>query len=226
MTSAYVISALMGNCQQESSFYVGAVEQGEESNWTKLLSGFGLFQWTNSQSSGGYGRRYNMQKWMHDNASSQTDGYKQLEYLRVENIWQRVYNSGGFYHESKYNNLTEFLNSTSTDIQELTEEFCWHWEIPSYTYANVKRRVEKANIALQILSNLGSYATIAEGFPARGIELTADDTSGYFTESIAVTKAFNTAFNGTPPAPHPTDNLAMMLLLLLNKKKKRRLHIR
>ena len=105
--SIYVVSALCGNAWRESTINPGINEVGG--------GGFGIFQWTG-------GRRDSLEQWLSNNGYSMTDGNGQLQYLIVEDSWQGSFNG--------ISSLSDFLNSTSTDIPMLTEAFMRCWEIP------------------------------------------------------------------------------------------------
>lgn len=118
--SAYVCAAIAGNMWQESSLSPGVWENLSIGSDTSLNHGFGLGQWTNT---GGdtHGRLYKLLHWLSDNGYGQNDGAGQLEYLVHEDVW--------YYHsEYPFNNLTEFLQSDSTDLEMLTHAYNLCWE--------------------------------------------------------------------------------------------------
>lgn len=118
--TAYVAAAIAGNMWHESSLSPGVWEGLVVGQPTDLNHGFGLGQWTNT---GGntHGRLYNLITWLESNGYSDDDGDGQLAYLVHEDVW---------YPNSAYpfNNLTEFLQSTSTDIEMLTHAYNLCWE--------------------------------------------------------------------------------------------------
>lgn len=107
-SSIYVVSALCGNLWQESHVNPAMSQQGGG-------GAFGLFQWDKE-------RRTRLEEWMRSNGYDIYDPNGQMQYLIYENFWIK--------HYGEFNNLSEFLNSTSTDIHYLTECFCRCWEIP------------------------------------------------------------------------------------------------
>lgn len=118
--SAYVAAAIAGNMWQESTLSPGVWENLTPGTSTDLNKGFGLGQWTNT---GGdtHGRLYRLLDWLNTNNYPQDDGNGQLDYLVHENVWY-------VHSEYPFNNLTEFLTSTSTDIEMLTHAFNMCWE--------------------------------------------------------------------------------------------------
>jgi hypothetical protein len=133
--SQYVAAAIAGNMWQESSLSPGVWENLTPAPPTAINVGYGLGQWTNT---GGdtHGRLYRLIDWLTSNNYALDDGNAQLDYLVHEDVW---------YHHSEYpfNSLTEFLQSTSTDITMLTHAYnlCWEgiregsWDA-RVTYAN------------------------------------------------------------------------------------------
>lgn len=127
--SIYVVSALCGNAWRESTINPGINEVGG--------GGFGIFQWTG-------GRRESLEQWLSNNGYSITDGNGQLQYLIEENSWQGSFNG--------ISTLSDFLNSTSTDIPMLTEAFMKCWEIPGVP--ELDERISRATQCYNyILSN-------------------------------------------------------------------------
>lgn len=117
--SIYVVSALCGNAWRESTINPGINEVGG--------GGFGIFQWTG-------GRRDSLEQWLSNNGYSMSDGNGQLQYLIVEDDWQGTFNG--------ISTLSEFLNSTSTDIPMLTEAFMECWERPGVP--ELDERIQRA----------------------------------------------------------------------------------
>lgn len=117
--SIYVAAAIAGNMWQESTLSPGMWEDLIIGTPTTLSRGFGLGQWTNT---GGneHGRLYQLCTWLDENNYDRDSGEGQLAYLIHENTW---------YYSSDYDfeNLQDFLTSTSTDIEMLTHAFnkCW-----------------------------------------------------------------------------------------------------
>lgn len=105
--SVYVVAALAGNAWRESHINPTVGQQGG--------TAFGIFQWDGS-------RRNALLEWLSDNGYSKDDPYGQMEYLLVEDDWLGSY--GGI------SSLTEFFESTSTNVSTLTQAFCLCWERP------------------------------------------------------------------------------------------------
>lgn len=105
--SIYVVCALAGNAWQETHVNPIVGVGGDSSA--------GLWQWDGT-------RKENLYNWLTDNGYELTSPEGQMQYLVVEDDWQGSY--GGI------SSLTEFLNSTSTDIEMLTTAFCNCWERP------------------------------------------------------------------------------------------------
>lgn len=112
--SLFVIAAICGNFWQESTINP-ALWQGTIVG----APGYGLGQWTNNAATD---RRTRLFNWLDANGYSRDDGNAQLQYLIVENVW---YQSGV---ASEYKNLTEFLESKSTDLNLLTQQWMKGWE--------------------------------------------------------------------------------------------------
>lgn len=110
-----VIAAICGNFFQESGINPGIWE-----NLTVGANGYGLGQWTdNAQTS----RRTALFNWLSANGYSQDSGEGQLKFLVQENLW-----IPSLFVQSAYNTLGDYLNSTSTNIGDLVQEFMYHWE--------------------------------------------------------------------------------------------------
>lgn len=105
--SIFVVSALAGNAWRESHINPILSQIGG--------GAFGLFQWDG-------GRKTALLNWLTDNGYADTSPNGQMQYLIVEDEWQGTFNG--------ISSLTEFLTSSSTDIDSLTEAFCTCWERP------------------------------------------------------------------------------------------------
>lgn len=121
--SAYVIAAMAGNFAHESNVNPGVWESLVPSTFDHEyqydgIGGYGLGQWTNVGTP--HGRLWNMYSWLTANGYQPSDGNGQLAYIVHENTW---YNNTGVYAD-----LTAFLNSTSTDLYDLTREWLLNWE--------------------------------------------------------------------------------------------------
>ena len=118
VTNIYVVAAICGNFWQESTVNPGIWE-----NLTENAPGYGLGQWTDNPSIGLY-RRTDLFNYLETNGYSLDDGNAQLQYLILENSWVPT----GAGYQSDYDTLTEFLESTSTNLSDLVYEFFHHWE--------------------------------------------------------------------------------------------------
>lgn len=116
----YVCSAIAGNMWQESTLSPGVWENLTVGTPTDLNHGFGLGQWTNT---GGdiHGRLYKLLTWLSENGYADNDGNGQLAYLIHENVWYQ-------HDEYPFATLTDFLSSSSTDIEMLTHAYNLCWE--------------------------------------------------------------------------------------------------
>lgn len=123
--SAYVIAAMCGCFKRESGVNPGIWESLTPTTWDHEynydgIGGYGLGQWTNVGTP--YGRCYNLHTWVTSNGYSDGDGNGQLAFLVHENYWTASNSILG------YATLSDFLSSTSTDIDTLTAEFLACWE--------------------------------------------------------------------------------------------------
>lgn len=128
--SIYVCAALAGNAQQESS-----VNPARENGY--------MFQWAGE-------RRTAFESWCDDNGYGYTDGNAQCEYLVLEGDWIQNYGD--------YATLDEFLNSASTDVEELTKCFCYCWERAGTP--EIDKRIGYANDALVTIQNRANDTTV------------------------------------------------------------------
>lgn len=123
--SPYVVSAMCGCWAWESGMNPGIWESLIPTTWDHEyqydgIGGFGLGQWTNVGTP--YGRCYNLHTWVTSQGYSDGDLYGQLNFVLHENYWTAANSVMG------YNNLSEFLSSTSTNLPLLVEEFLACWE--------------------------------------------------------------------------------------------------
>lgn len=114
----YVVAAIVGNFYQESTVNPGIWEGLTPNN-----PGYGLGQWTDNPPI--VMRRTALFNWLDSNGYPHDSGQGQLEFLIHENVW--LPNNPNF-PTSAYATLTDFLNSNSTNLWDLTKEFMWHWE--------------------------------------------------------------------------------------------------
>lgn len=131
-TSLYVIAAMCGNFYAESTMSPGIWEGLHSFDswvWDGTSStpgpghGFGLGQWTNS-SVGDDGRLAGLHRWMSGNGYDMDDMSGQILYIQQEATW---------HVRPQYSDITsfnEFINSDSTDLDQLTSDWFWCWEGP------------------------------------------------------------------------------------------------
>ena len=124
--SIFVVAALAGNAWRESHINPTLSQIGG--------TAFGLFQWDGD-------RKTELLKWLSDNGYDNTDPKGQMQYLIIENDWLGTFDG--------ISSLTEFLTSSSTDIESLTEAFCTCWERPSIPA--LEERIEFAYKALSYI---------------------------------------------------------------------------
>lgn len=169
--SLYVIAAMCGNFFQESGVNPGIFESLTPVSWGAMwhnnTGGYGLGQWTNTSSDSM--RLLNLHNWVTSNGYADGDGYGQLAFLLHENAWMP--NSVS---PSAYSTLEEFLTSDSTNINELTKEYFYHWEgINNGTLSQRQQFAQRA------------YAYITEHYGDENIT-TWTSVNAYITETQAL----------------------------------------
>lgn len=119
--SIYVVAAICGNFWQESNINPGLWEGRTVGTWTELNHGYGLGQWTNT---GGdtQGRLYQLHAYLQEHGYADDSAEGQMEFLFYENTW---YSTGA---AADFANLTEFMQSQSTDLEMLTHAWNQGWE--------------------------------------------------------------------------------------------------
>jgi hypothetical protein len=134
--SAYVIAAICGCFKRESGLNPGIWEGLVVSQWTSLLHGYGLGQWTNTDGDT-QGRLYQLHDYVTTHGYLDGEGDGQLEFLIHENVWYNSPQTRG-----KYKTLSEFLASDSTKLEDLVWDFLANWEgVPGDAY---QERLEAA----------------------------------------------------------------------------------
>lgn len=139
--SIFVVSALAGNAWRESHINPTLSQIGG--------GAFGLFQWDG-------GRKTALLNWLSDNGYDDTSPNGQMQYLIVEDDWIGTFDG--------ISSLTEFLTSSSTDVESLTKAFCNCWERPGIPA--IEERIEfayKALIYIQLHANDTSIVTWETG---------------------------------------------------------------
>lgn len=171
--SIYVVSALAGNAWRESHINPTVGQQGG--------TAFGIFQWDGS-------RKIALQVWLQDNGYNLTDPNGQMEYLVVEDDWQGSY--------AGISSLTEFFNSTSTNVSNLTQAFCKCWERPGKPAMQ-----ERINFAYEALSYISAHAS------DESITTWETEPMYYLTRAQALRNSvlmYRYYSGGIAPPPHPT----------------------
>ena len=125
--SPYVVSAICGNWWGESNVNPAVWENLTVRNWTDMLCGFGLGQWTNTGSGDGM-RLYNLHDWVTSNGYQDGEGEGQLNYFLQEKWWGGVPQGQSQSPRLGLNNLDEFIQSTSTNLDDLVYDFLAMWE--------------------------------------------------------------------------------------------------
>lgn len=115
-TNLSVIAAICGNFYQESTVNPGIWEGLAVGN-----PGYGLGQWTDNPPQ--VMRRTALFNWLDNNGYARDSGDGQLNFLVYENVW-----IPSLITPSAYNTLTDYFNSTDTNITNLVYEFMYHWE--------------------------------------------------------------------------------------------------
>ena len=126
--SDYVIAAICGNFWRESTVNAGIWESLIVMPWDYVYNysdpnkgGYGIGGFTNTQ--GPYGIDYRLKRmhdWCVDNGYAVDDGAAQMYYIVfVEKLWAAQYDNPA---------LDDYLNSTSTDLYDLTDQWCRYWE--------------------------------------------------------------------------------------------------
>lgn len=124
--SIFVVAALAGNAWRESHINPTLSQIGG--------GAFGLFQWDGD-------RKTALLNWLSDNGYDDTSPNGQMQYLVVEDDWIGTFDG--------ISSLTEFLTSSSTDVESLTEAFCTCWERPGVPA--IEERIEFAYKALSYI---------------------------------------------------------------------------
>lgn len=154
--SAYVISAICGCFKRESGVNPGIWESLVVPSDTFYhvyqydnIGGYGFGQFTNVRdpSTGQVSWRCrDYYQWCVANNKQTDDGNAQMDYIvNVEQVW---YNSSQ--KRGNYNTITEFLNSDSTNLEDLTWDWLACWEgVPGDAFAE---RYEFAQSALAYIT--------------------------------------------------------------------------
>lgn len=143
-TNVYVIAAMCGNFWTESGINPGIYESLRVVPLTdnSVYGGYGIGQWTNAPKLG-VTRRTQLINWLRANGYADDSGPGQLSYLVYENTWYR--NGYG----ARFNSLSDFFASDSTDLTILTYAYMQGWE--GIWNGTQNQRVQQANQCLQYI---------------------------------------------------------------------------
>lgn len=151
MSSAHVVAAMCGCWKRESGVNPGIWESLIPCAWDFQYDytgkgGYGLGQWTNIGTP--YGRCYNLHQYCVNNGYADGSGAGQCAFVVYENYWS------GTGPRLGYTTLSQFLNSTSTDIEALVYDFLACWEgVPGNAY---DERLEAARVFLSYIQRHAS----------------------------------------------------------------------
>lgn len=198
----YVIAAICGNFYQESTVNPGIWE-----NLTINAPGYGLGQWTDNPPQ--VARRTALFNWLDANNFAHDSGQGQLEFLIHENLW-----IPSLIQPSAYNTLTDYINSNSTNLTDLVEEFQYHWE--GINDGTTSIRISAAQHFYNAFIN--DDGTRLPWFTGN-YYLTLNAES---TDNALLIKDFFTGYTPTPPTPTPPtdDEIIAMVQLALKRKNK------
>ena len=128
-----VISAILGNIDQESRVNPGCKETASDQN------GWGLTQWTPATG---------LINWCVLHGWNWYDGYPQCEKLAEE---LEMPTAGQWIPTSQYP-YTQDEFRRLTDIDLAVQAFCWEYERPLASAANIPYRIQQAHYYYQLLS--------------------------------------------------------------------------
>lgn len=173
--SDYVIAALCGNAWQESGINPGRSEVGG--------TGYGIWQWSSS-------RRTALETWLTANGYALDDGFGQCAYLLYEDFWS----TGG-----TYSTLTDFLESTSTSIADLTEQFMLYWEIAGVQ--QLQHRITYAQNCYEYIQLHAQDSSITNWITSSG-SLAAEER---YNNAVMLYRFFSTGGGGGTPGKTKHD---------------------
>ena len=161
-SSQYVVAAICGNWMQESGVNPERWQNGyPKFQWDKVLpesGGYGVGQWTNTSSTN---MRLQLLHNYYLDGHYTSWGKCEMDYFIHENTW--------YYHPSlsyayAYHDLTEFLQSSSTSMYDLTRAFMEGWEgiTVNYEWAMFEQRLSFANTALAVIAMKANDTTITD----------------------------------------------------------------
>lgn len=200
-SNLYVIAAICGNFWQESQVNPGAWE-----NWTVGDPGFGLGQWTDNPPI--VMRRTALFQWLSDHGYTRQDGEGQLQFLVYEDVW-----IPSLFQQSAYNTLTEFFQSTSTNLSDLVLEWMHHWEgINDSSYQN---RYAFASLALSAFQN---DSGVRQPWTSGNYRITQQEA----LDNSMLIKDFFMGSGPVPPRPdEPTEEEILAIVRMALKRRKK-----
>jgi hypothetical protein len=151
-----VAAAMCGNFWQESGINPGIYEGQRVVPLTdnSVYGGYGLGQWTNGGAQNPLlTRRTEMVEWLRANGYADDSGEGQLAFLVHEDYWHP---RPGY--TSAFSSLQDFLNSDSTDIDFLTQEYMWCWE--GINDGTLSTRIQAAHLVYDYLLRNANDASI------------------------------------------------------------------
>lgn len=185
--SSYVVAAICGCFKRESGVNPGI--------WESLIvppdtfyhvyafdhiGGYGFGQFTNVPIAGGVSWRCrDYYEWCVNNGYQPEDGNAQLDYIiNVEKVWMNSPQQRG-----SYATIDEFLNSTSTNLEDLTWDWLASWEgVPGDAFAE---RYAFAQLAFQYIAehandDPSSYSWITGNFYLSQEQMLNNTMCAYF----------------------------------------------
>lgn len=206
--SDYVIAAIAGNWTVESVVNPGAWEGYVQGAFNQQGIGYGLGQWTNTNTN--YGRLWNLRWYAEQNNLDVSDGNTQLAFFVSENpvdSWDST--------DSDYSSLDNFLNSTSTNVNELTKEFMDHWE--RVVNDTLPLRQQYANTLYSFIQahktdDPTSFSWISKNEPLSMTPAQGETISEWENNVLCMYFVLNSA---TKPTPSPEKKKSMPLWMML-----------
>ena len=197
-----MIAAICGNFYQESTVNPGVWE-----GLTPNAPGYGLGQWTDNPPQ--VMRRTALFNWLNANGYSRDSGEGQLKFLVHENLW-----IPSLIQPSAYNTLTDYFNSTSTNISDLVYEFMYHWEgINDGSYST--RYGAALDFYNAFINDNGNRTPWHTGNNFLRLEYES-------TDNALLIKDFFLEDEPTPPEPpEPTDDEILAIVRVALKRRKK-----
>lgn len=159
MSSIYVVAAMTGCWYRESGVNPGIWESLIPCAWNYQYEytgkgGYGLGQWTNVGSS--HGRLWGLHQFVTSHGYGDGSGPGEIAYIPVEAYWNGVLGGTTDNRQTRghYGGLANFLNSSSTNLDDLVWDFLANWEgVPGNAY-NIRK--SRAYTFLKFLQQHGS----------------------------------------------------------------------